>query len=120
MKVLITGGRDFTDRRAAERFLSSFHRNHPITLLIHGAARGADRLAASWAFRQRIPCRACPADWEGRGRGAGIIRNAEMLAMGPDVVIAFPGATGTADMKGRARSADVRVIEALPFYDILG
>lgn len=117
----MTGGRDFHDRVAGEAFLTRFHDSHGITLVIHGAARGADRIAASWAFRRRIKCWPFPADWDSYGRGAGLIRNAEMLvASQPDIVIAFPGGTGTADMVARAHAAGVPVIEALPFYDVLG
>lgn len=120
MRLLITGGRDFDDRERLTTFLNDLHRKTPIEVLIHGAARGADRLAASWAFKRRVRCQAYPADWD-RGRGAGIIRNAEMLTEGrPDLVVAFPGGRGTADMVRRARAAGVPVIELGPFDDLLG
>jgi Lhr-like helicase len=32
----------------------------------------------------------------------------------PDLVIAFPGGRGTADMVGRARKAGIRVVEISP------
>ena len=47
-------------------------------------------------------------------RGAGPERNARMLAEGrPDLVVAFPGGTGTADMVRRAKAAGVRVVEVV-------
>lgn len=40
--------------------------------------------------------------------------NAAMLAHAkPDLVVAFPGARGTADMVRRARAAGVRVVEVV-------
>ena len=41
------------------------------------------------------------------------MRNARMLAEGkPDLVVAFPGGRGTADMVAQARKAGVRVVLA--------
>ncbi len=52
------------------------------------------------------------ADWHEHGRAAGPIRNARMIAEGrPDLVIAFPGGRGTADMVSRARKAGIEVRE---------
>jgi len=52
------------------------------------------------------------ANWAGLGRKAGPIRNQEMLDQGrPNMVVAFPGGRGTADMVRRARGAGVEVIE---------
>ena len=45
------------------------------------------------------------------GKAAGPIRNQQMLDEGkPDVVIAFPGASGTADMINRAGLTNVPVV----------
>jgi hypothetical protein len=53
-----------------------------------------------------------PADWAKHGRAASPIRNQQMLDEGrPNLVVAFPGGRGTADMVRRARSAGVEVIE---------
>lgn len=52
------------------------------------------------------------ADWDGLGRKAGPIRNQRMLDEGkPDLVVAFPGDKGTADMVRRARTASLEVLE---------
>jgi hypothetical protein len=53
-----------------------------------------------------------PAEWGRLGRAAGPIRNAVMLRDGkPELVIAFKGGAGTADMKARARKAGIEVRE---------
>lgn len=110
MNVLVCGGRDYADARALAEVLDAFHGETPITRLIHGAARGADSLAAAWARSRGIPERAFPADWKKDGRAAGFVRNARMLREGrPELVVAFPGGKGTAHMVNLARAAGVPV-----------
>lgn len=110
MRVLVCGGRDYADEKGLRLVLDAMHKTLPFTLLIHGAASGADHLAAQWALRKGIALKAYPADWKLHGRAAGPIRNEQMLAAQPDKVIAFPGGRGTAHMVGIARKAGVQVI----------
>ena len=116
MRVLVCGGRQYDDYVHVCEVLDSFTdpRGQTITFVVHGAAPGADSLAALWADARNIPAHAFPADWRTHGRAAGPIRNARMLAEGkPDVVIAFPGGPGTADMVAKARRAGVHVEEII-------
>lgn len=111
MRLLVCGGRDFSDQTLAESLLDEIHRNTPVTELIHGAARGADTLAALWARSRGVPERPFPADWAAHGRAAGCLRNEQMLLEGrPELVLALPGGRGTADMVSRARRAGLRVV----------
>lgn len=81
-------------------------------VIIQGGAKGADRMARDFANANDIRCEQYDADWKAHGKAAGHIRNQQMLDEGkPDVVIAFPGGAGTADMVKRARAAGVEVIE---------
>ena len=67
-----------------------------------------------WAKEIDIPCWGFPADWNSYGKAAGPIRNKQMLDEGkPDVVIAFPGGTGTANMIMQATKAGVKVVKVL-------
>lgn len=110
-RVLVCGGRDFVDHARVHAVLDHYHASNPFSVVISGAARGADTLAAEWADTRGISVLPFPADWDGHGRGAGPIRNAQMLREGkPDVVIAFPGGRGTADMVRRAEKAGVPVL----------
>lgn len=110
-RILVTGGRDYANREILFRILDAAHASNPIDALIHGAARGADTLAQEWADDRGVCCLPFPADWKIDGKAAGPIRNARMLLDGkPDLVIAFPGGKGTADMKKRARSAGVPIV----------
>lgn len=118
MRVLVCGGRDYADREHVDNTLSKIDAERgPISCVIHGAARGADTLGMGWgkALAQTgrpIKQRPFPADWDRDGRAVGPLRNARMLADGkPDLVVAFPGGRGTADMATRARKAGVEVIE---------
>lgn len=80
-------------------------------VVVHGDAPGADRYAAQWARLHDVPVEAFPADWSRFGRAAGPLRNAAILVSGIDLVIAFPGGAGTADMCKRAQVAGVSVVE---------
>ena len=111
MKVIVCGGRNFHSYEAIEKYLDMLHALHRFSVVIHGAARGADRMAAYWASQRDIDIRAFPADWNKSPRGAGPIRNKQMLDQGqPDLVIAFPGGNGTLDMRTQAERAGVPVL----------
>lgn len=86
MKVLVCGSRGFNDLQLLEGVLDALGP----TEIIHGDARGADRIAGAYAERLGIVCRRFPAAWETYGRRAGYVRNQQMLDEGqPDIVIAF-------------------------------
>lgn len=116
LRVLVCGGRGFGDYEALAAILDAFRADHPIAVLIHGAAEGADRTAGDWAAARAVAMDVYPADWDTHGRAAGPLRNEQMLAEGkPDLVVAFPGAHGTATMIRLARRADVPVWKPMPF-----
>lgn len=117
MKLLVCGGREYSDRDYLFSFLDDivhahFARDIRITHLIHGNARGADALAHGWAVTRGLQPVMVPALWDLHGASAGAIRNSNMLALAPDLVVAFPGARGTAHMVRIAKNANVKVIVA--------
>lgn len=114
MRVLVCGGRAYRDQQHFERVMQQIDASDPhITTIIHGAAQGADQMGEMWGYKRGKNVEAFPADWAKYGLGAGPRRNQQMLTEGkPDLVVAFPGGKGTADMVRRARRAGVRVIEA--------
>ena len=112
MRVLVWGGRDYSDHARVRAVLTKLHEANGIDALIEGGANGADRLARLWANAFGVPVETYEADWENQGTFAGPARNKRMLDEGkPDVVIAFPGGRGTADMVRKARRAGVEVVE---------
>jgi len=112
MRVLVCGGRDYRDREAVSDALSALR--NKISAVITGGAPGADSFAFDWAWENGFVVERYMADWKAHGRAAGPIRNQRMLDEGkPDLVLAFPGGRGTADMVQRAKAAGVEV-QSLP------
>ena len=110
MRIIVCGGRNYSDRTTVARVLGALDGQ---TTIIHGDAPGADRLAATIAADYGYRVESYPADWDGHGKAAGPIRNQQMLDAGADLVIAFPGGRGTADMSNRAQRAGVPVLKVM-------
>jgi predicted Rossmann-fold nucleotide-binding protein len=112
VKVLVCGGRTFEEWKRLATELGQMHAAEPIGLIVTGAAPGADRLAERWAMHHKVPVANFPANWRFMGKAAGPARNRWMLRfMTPDVVVAFPGGAGTANMVRLATEAGVRVVD---------
>ena len=110
IKVLVCGGRNFRSPAQVFRALDRLHQEKLITELMQGGATGADQFAMEWAAtKPEIKRYVCYADWETHGRAGGPIRNEKMLTWKPDLVVAFPGGDGTADMVRRAEAAGVPI-----------
>lgn len=109
LRVLVTGGRNYNDFSAVRRALDAIRKDSGIAQLIHGGATGADAMAAEWADFYGVEAVCVPADWKQHGPAAGPIRNRAMLTYQPDVVVAFPGGRGTADMIRQAERAGIRI-----------
>jgi len=86
MKLIIAGSRTFTDYQLLCQVLGP--ERHRISELLHGGARGADRLAFRWAVRHHVRSRCFAADWARFGRSAGVRRNHQM-AQEADALVAF-------------------------------
>jgi hypothetical protein len=114
-RVLVCGGREFTDKDWLERVLDAMHTEEPIGAIIEGEARGADKLAADWARSRGVSVLRFPANWSRDGKRAGPVRNQAMLDKGgPHIVVAFPGGIGTMDMVRRSRRCGYPVMEMEP------
>lgn len=123
-RILMTGSRGWEDTRsisgAIRRALKFLKKEADGSTLVHGAARGADTLAAEIAEELGLETEAHPANWKihndncpkeepsngGCWQGryscsrAGFRRNQEMIDSGVDILLAFikdesSGATGT-------------------------
>jgi predicted Rossmann-fold nucleotide-binding protein len=112
MRVLVCGGRDYKNRSRVFEALDRLMAEHGPLTIIEGGAVGADTLAGEWTCMQRS-CQLVTehANWEKHRRPAAPIRNQMIDDHKPDLVIAFPGGRGTADMVLKARSAGIEVIE---------
>jgi len=133
VKLLVTGWREHADRELIYATLAKFRLYLerakwcadpalPVRL-VHGAAPGADRIAARIARGFGWAVQGYPADWAQYGLQAGPLRNKRMLNAereGLDLCLAFPrpkglmppkAHSGTADMIRRCRLAGVPVLE---------
>lgn len=118
MRVLVCGGRDFGLTKEEKNFiygeLIERLKQYMSLSIMQGGAKGVDSVAKDWADADLTTCITFSADWKKHGRAAGPIRNQQMLDEGkPDLVIAFPGGRGTADMVRRAKKVGVKVIEVI-------
>lgn len=111
MIILVCGGRDFLNSGLLNSTLNKLHAETPISVLIEGDADGADRMAGAWAIKHGVQVAKCPANWAKYGRKAGPLRNAMMLKLKPDLVLAFPGGKGTANMVTQAQIAGIKTHE---------
>ena len=111
--IVAGGGRALdwpADRIGAALLQASAGR--PVLHLLHGGARGADRLIDHAARSLAWPVEVIPAEWSRYGRAAGPLRNGLLLrraleeatpAQASVLVVAFPGAAGTASLVRQAR-----------------
>jgi hypothetical protein len=110
--VLVCGGRDFTDAVLLGSWLGGIHKQVGISLLVEGGQYGADVMAREFAKWENIPWKEYKAQWDKYGKAAGHIRNKQMLVEEkPDLVVAFKGKAGTANMMSQAKKAGVRVLD---------
>lgn len=133
MRVLICGGRHYNDWKRFNALLDAIHAQNGISCIIQGGATGADWLARVWAGNNAVNCQSFPAEWENldvanckvkwRQDGkpynalAGFNRNQEMIEFGePDLMLAFPGGEGTADMTRRTVAAGVATLRINPLH----
>lgn len=128
MRVLVCGGRDYSNQRKVFDTLDDLHELVGITCIIHGAAKGADSLGKNWCTdTDGVAEESYPAKWKDFSHPdsvrktnqygeynvkAGPIRNQQMIDEGkPDLVVAFGGGSGTYDMVKRAKDNQVMVLE---------
>lgn len=111
MKVLVCGSRDWSDYDSVLDAMGRLVEERGRFTVMHGAARGADRLSGRAAAELGLEVLEYPADWDRFGRRAGYVRNQQMLDQRPDLVVAFhrDGSRGTAHMIELARKAGIEV-----------
>ncbi len=108
MRTIIAGSRSITDPHVLDRALRRC--GWQPTVVLSGCAQGADRLGEQWANYNHIPIERYPADWDGKGKVAGHVRNLQM-AENADALIALWDnvSRGTKDMIRIATKSGLRL-----------
>lgn len=100
MNVIVAGTRTITDWKPVLRAIyAAREEGIRIDTLVCGMADGVDETAYYMAKVLRIPIIEKPADWTGKGRAAGPIRNSEMASIADALIAIWDGhSPGTEDM----------------------
>jgi YspA, cpYpsA-related SLOG family len=112
MRILVVGGFN-TDPKRIYLALDAVRASYPFTELLQATyGSEADRCAGEWAKRRGVPIvKPENITWNiRRPRTAAPLRNAAVLAMKPDLLIAFKHGTGTMDMIRRAKALNIKII----------
>jgi hypothetical protein len=120
MRILICGSRTWNHPEDIDVFIKSLPKD---TIIIEGECRGADIQAKLSAIKHKLTVESYPAQWARYGKGAGILRNTEMLETGkPDLVVAFhenlTKSRGTLNMitQAMAKGVPVKVYNGVVWF----
>jgi YspA, cpYpsA-related SLOG family len=131
VRIIVTGGLSYgrpfdartlrprpgyeAEQRHLVQTLSALHRRAPIAVLVQGGAEGADELARDWADGEGLEVETFEAAEPGPGLPAWAAlrgRNRRMCEAGGDLVVAFPGGSGTAHCLECARELGIPIVRA--------
>lgn len=93
-RILVTGSRTWTDRgrlwdQLDDAVYQSGYELRDVVIVHGDCPQGTDAMADEWAREYAIKAERHPADWRLLGKAAGFRRNAEMVALGADLCLAF-------------------------------
>ena len=97
MKLAIVGSRTFHDYEILKRNIISVISINKISEIISGGAIGADTLAERFADEYHIKKTIIKPEWNKYGRGAGLIRNTEIVKQSDFVFAFYKKSKGTKD-----------------------
>jgi len=115
LKIIVAGGRNFTDYAMLKEKLDFLFQNidKGNLVIISGMAKGADTLAIQYAKEKNISLIQMPADWNTYRKSAGFKRNIAMAQIADGLVAFWDGKShGTGHMIkiAGAKGLKVRVI----------
>ena len=111
IRVCICGGRKYSHKEKVYKILDKLLTIRSDFVIITGGCTGADSHAIEWAKEHGQEYETYYADWKKHKRAAGPIRNRQMLGLGIQLLIAFPGNNGTKDMIDICKKAGVKVLK---------
>lgn len=102
MKTIIAGSRQFNNYDTLLKVMEKVPWTP--TLVLSGAARGADKLGEDWATATSTRLRRFPAEWKKYGQDAGFKRNLQMAEEAEALIAFWDGKSqGTKHMIDTAR-----------------
>lgn len=114
MRLAVVGSRTFTDYDMMDIVLSEMMDKHGKALVIvTGGAKGADKMAEFFAYRNGLQVQVYKPDWEKYGKSAGFRRN-RLIVGDADMLLAFYGPDG--ETKGTASSIGIAREKGIPFF----
>jgi hypothetical protein len=101
--LAVVGSRSFRNYPLLKKTLDRLRQRYEVKAVISGGAQGADKLAERYARECGLDLQVLKPDWS-KGRGAGLARNTEIVALA-DYVVAFwdRKSAGTKDTIGKTR-----------------
>ncbi|MCS3661794.1 SLOG family protein [Salinibacter ruber] len=112
--IVVAGSRTIEDPEVT--YAAIERSGYPISEVVSGTAHGPDTHGENWAIMNDIPVKRMSADWESKGKKAGMLRNKKMAAYADGVVAVWDGeSAGTKQMIDHAHDQKMPV-----FVSILG
>lgn len=88
IKIAVIGSRSFDDYELLARSIKETMGRYEVATVVSGGAKGADSLAERYAAENNLQTMILKPDWKKFGRGAGVIRNKDIVE-NADYVLAF-------------------------------
>lgn len=117
-KIIIAGGRDFSDyellRSKCDLYLKNLISSNNDIEIVSGTANGADKLGEKYAMEKGFSIKRFPADWLNLGKRAGYLRNKQMAEYADFLIACWDGnSRGTGHMidLAKANGLPVRIIK---------
>lgn len=112
-KIAFAGGIAFNDHHhAIWAALDKVRAKHADMVLLHGGTpKGAEKIAACWADRRKVPQIAFKLDWARHANAAPFKRNDQLLEIMPIGIVLFPGSGVTDNLVDKARQLGIPLLD---------
>ena len=113
LRLIVAGSRKWPWRQYVFDALDFYTKNYkPKNVeIVCGLAEGPDKWGKEWAILRGARVKEFPADWDGLGRRAGMVRNESMASYGNSLLAFWDGVShGTNDMIERGLKYQRRVL----------
>lgn len=110
MRIIVAGSRSIDSYALVKNSIMESGWVDRETEIVSGEARGVDTHAITFAYLANLPCHRFPANWNKYGKGAGMIRNREMVEFSDALIAIWDGRSkGTKAMIDIATKRGLRV-----------